>query len=181
MEKVRKGAFFDRDGTLIEDVGYLGDPDGVRLISGVPELVRAFNNAGWVVVVASNQSGIARGLYGEAELRLVNEKVARLLQDECGSRVDAWYHCPHHPDFTGECDCRKPKPGMLLKASCELGIDLSRSFMFGDKPKDLESGRRAGCAGSFDIAEALVKCGEMGYPEYVAMLSSMNGARRPDL
>jgi len=112
------------------------------------EAVRLLNQAGLFVVVLTNQSGIARGLYSEADLQRLHRHVDTLLAAE-GARVDAWYYCPHHPEGRGayrrHCDCRKPLPGMLFQAAAEHGIDLSRSWMVGDKAVDVEAGLAAGC------------------------------------
>jgi histidinol-phosphate phosphatase family protein len=139
----RYGAFLDRDGTIIEDPGYLSDPAGVRLIPGAAAAIRKLNQQGWVVVTTSNQSGIARGKYGEAEYRAVQQRMEEQLR-AAGARIDGAYFCPHHPDFTGPCECRKPGVRMFQDAARELGIDLSRSIYVGDRPADLEPGRRLG-------------------------------------
>ena len=139
----RYGAFLDRDGTIIEDPGYLSDPAEVRLIPGAATAIRKLNQQGWVVVTTSNQSGIARGKYGEAEYRAVQRRMEEQLR-AAGARIDGAYFCPHHPDFTGPCECRKPGVRMFQDAARELGIDLSRSIYVGDRPADLEPGRRMG-------------------------------------
>jgi len=138
------GLFLDRDGTLIELEPYLCDPQRVRLIPGAAGALRRAREAGYRLVVASNQSGVARGLYGDEAVRAVEARVRELLETE-GVTVDGFYHCPHHPEHTGRCQCRKPAPGMLLLAARELGLDLDRSFMVGDTPADLQAGAAAGC------------------------------------
>jgi D-glycero-D-manno-heptose 1,7-bisphosphate phosphatase len=140
---MRPAVFLDRDGTLIEEVGNLGDPAGVVIIPGVPAALRALAAAGHVLVVVSNQGGIGRGLFTEDDLEAVRERTVRLLGAD-GAAVDAWYHCPHHPDFTGPCTCRKPAPGMLLRAAGELGLDLERSWIVGDHLVDVQAGLAAG-------------------------------------
>lgn len=145
MSATRPAVFFDRDGTLIVDADYLSDPEGVVLIPGAPESIRAARQAGWLAVVVTNQSGIGRGLYSEADYRAVDRRFQALLSAE-GATVDAVLHCPHHPAFTGACACRKPAPGMLLEAARRLGIDLGRSLMVGDKRSDLEAGAAVGAA-----------------------------------
>lgn len=142
--------FLDRDGVLIEEVEYLAKLELVKLIPGAAGVVRRANEAGRRVVVVSNQSGVARGLFPESFLAEVHSEIARQLFEESGAKVDAFYCCPHHPtDGIGEyriaCDCRKPKPGMLLRAARELGIDLAESWMIGDRRSDLEAGAAAGC------------------------------------
>jgi histidinol-phosphate phosphatase family protein len=137
---VRTGArpaiFVDRDGTIVEERDYLADPAKVQLLPGVPEAIRRLQEAGFAVVLVTNQSGIARGLYSEDEYRAVQARVARLLRDR-GIVLEATYYCPHHPDFTGPCDCRKPGPGMYRAAARELGLDLGRSWYVGDKVTDV--------------------------------------------
>jgi D-glycero-D-manno-heptose 1,7-bisphosphate phosphatase len=140
---VKPAVFLDRDGTLIAEVGYLGDPDGVALLSGVPDAVRRLRDAGFLLVVVSNQAGVARGLFTEDDVVAVNGRLADILADE-GLELDGWYYCIHHPDFGEPCDCRKPAPGMLTRAAGELGLDLGRSWIVGDHPSDAEAGRRAG-------------------------------------
>ncbi len=140
---VRPAVFLDRDGTMVEDPGHLGDPDGVVVLEGVPEAIRTLAEAGFAPVVISNQAGVARGLFTEEAVVAVNERVAEILA-ESDAKVEGWYWCPHHPDFTGPCDCRKPAPGLLLRAARELGLDLSRSWLVGDHGSDVEAARRAG-------------------------------------
>jgi D-glycero-D-manno-heptose 1,7-bisphosphate phosphatase len=140
---VKPAVFLDRDGTLIAEVGYLGDPDGVALLSGVRDAVRRLRDAGFLLVVVSNQAGVARGLFTEDDVVAVNGRLADILADE-GLELDGWYYCIHHPDFGEPCDCRKPAPGMLTRAAGELGLDLGRSWIVGDHPSDAEAGRRAG-------------------------------------
>lgn len=139
----RIGFFVDRDDTLVYDVPYNGDPSAVRLEPLAGRALRWVQAAGWPVLVVSNQSGVARGLHDEDQVHAVNARLAALLDRE-GAGIDAFYFCPHHPDFGGACDCRKPEPGMLLRAAREHGIDLGRSVMVGDSERDLEAGRRAG-------------------------------------
>lgn len=145
----REAVFLDRDGTLIEEVHYLADPDQVRLIPGAAEAVRALNGAGALVIVVTNQAGVARGYFPESRVAEVHERLSRLLAER-GAKVDAYYHCPHHPTegagaYRGECACRKPKPGMLLTAARDFDIDLARSWMIGDKACDAGAGAAAGC------------------------------------
>lgn len=134
--------FLDRDGTLIEDVGYLSECHQVKLLPGAAEAVQAFNRGGWTVIIVTNQSGVARGMFDEARIHEVQAHVQQVLNRN-GAFIDAYYFCPHGPD--AGCACRKPRPGMLLQAAREHGIDLARSWMIGDKPSDVEAGRAAGC------------------------------------
>lgn len=135
----RPAVFVDRDGTLIEERDYLSDPDGVALLEGAADALRRFEEAGYTPVIVTNQSGIARGLYDEAAYRRVAREVEARLRAE-GVRVAASYHCPHHPDITGPCHCRKPAPGLFERAARELGLDLGRSVYVGDRVRDVEPG-----------------------------------------
>ncbi len=144
------GIFFDRDGTINVDADYLSDPDDLELIPGAVEAIRDANRLGVKAFVITNQSGVARGLYSEKDVRSVHHRMARLLARE-GAHIDAYYYCPHHPEYgkapyRKACDCRKPKTGMLMQARSEFGIDLASSFVVGDKCTDLQAGRAAGCS-----------------------------------
>ncbi|MGH7674454.1 MAG: D-glycero-alpha-D-manno-heptose-1,7-bisphosphate 7-phosphatase, partial [Gemmatimonadales bacterium] len=117
----RPAAFLDRDGTLIEDPGYLHEPGRVRLLPGAAAAVRRLNEAGYLAVTVTNQSGIARGLYDVAEYQAVQRRVVELLLAH-GARLDGSWYCPHHPGFTGPSDCRKPGTRLFHEAATELGI-----------------------------------------------------------
>jgi D-glycero-D-manno-heptose 1,7-bisphosphate phosphatase len=145
----REAVFLDRDGTLIEEVNYLSSPEQVRLIPGATEAVRRLNETDTLVVVVTNQAGVARGYFPESRVAEVHAHLSALLAER-GARIDAYYHCPHHPTegvgaYRMSCDCRKPQPGLLFTAARELGIDLSRSWMIGDKFCDARAGEAAGC------------------------------------
>ena len=133
---MKRAAFLDRDGTIIEEVQYLADPAGVALVPGAAEGLRDIRRAGFELVVVTNQSGIARGYYSENEFRAVQNRVDLLLA-ETGVQLDAVLHCPHHPDFTGPCDCRKPALGLYERARTALGIDLAASIYVGDRLSDV--------------------------------------------
>ena len=139
-------AFLDRDGTMVEDPGYLHKPERVRLLPGVGLAVRSLNDQGLRVVVVSNQAGIARGLYDERAYQAVQRRIVELLAAE-GARLDAAYFCPHHPDFTGPCDCRKPGLKLFRDAQAALSIDLAGSFWVGDRLTDVEPVRALGGRG----------------------------------
>ena len=144
-----KAVFMDRDNTLIEDPGYLSDPAAVRLLPGVELAIKSLSQAGYKVVVVTNQSGVARGLLTEENLEEIHGELRRQLKEK-GAHVDAIHYCPYHPEGTVEryaqdSQLRKPNPGMLLKAAAELGIDLASSWMIGDGARDVEAGQRAGC------------------------------------
>jgi D-glycero-D-manno-heptose 1,7-bisphosphate phosphatase len=137
------GLFVDRDGTIIRDVGYPSDPAAVELLGGSAAGLRAASAIGFKLVIVSNQSGVARGFFDEGAARRVALRVAELFAVH-GVCFDGAYYCFHGPD--DGCSCRKPKPGMLLRAAEELDLDLGRSLMIGDKESDVEAGRAAGCA-----------------------------------
>ncbi len=141
--------FFDRDGTLIEDPGYLNHPDQVKLLDGVAEALKELRLLGCKTVVASNQSAVARGIVSEEMLGRIHERLKEALALK-GASLDGIYYCPYHPEgvipeYSKDSDWRKPKPGMLLAAADEMDIDLTKSWMVGDKPSDVEAGRNAGC------------------------------------
>ena len=142
----RRAVFLDRDGTLIEDLHYLRDPAAVRLLPGVGPALRMLNEAGILAVVATNQSGIARGRLTEAEYQATQRRLDELLAAE-GARLDAHYHCPHLPEITGPCDCRKPGPGLYREAARDLDIDLASSWWVGDRLRDLAAARVLGGSG----------------------------------
>ncbi|HEX6998744.1 MAG TPA: HAD-IIIA family hydrolase [Gammaproteobacteria bacterium] len=146
---LRPAVFLDKDGTLIENVPHNVDVERVRLARGAARALPALARAGFALVVVSNQSGVARGLFTEADVRAVGRRLAALLA-ELGARLDGFYWCPHHPQgavpgYRRECACRKPRPGLLLRAARELGLDLGASWLVGDILDDIEAGRRAGC------------------------------------
>ena len=131
-----RAVYLDRDGTLIAERDYLADPEDVALIPGAVEALERLREAGYLLVVVTNQSGIARGLYTEAEYQAVADRLAELLEAR-GVALDAVKHCPHHPDHTGPCVCRKPATGMHREAAAELAIDPARSWYVGDKISDI--------------------------------------------
>jgi D-glycero-D-manno-heptose 1,7-bisphosphate phosphatase len=146
----RPAMFLDRDGVIIEEVHYLTRIEQVRLIPGAAAAVRRLNQADVPVVVVTNQSGVAQGLFPEQRVAEVHAHLDQLLAPE-EARVDRYYYCPHHPrmgvePYCRECDCRKPRPGMLIAAARDLGLDLSASWLVGDKISDLEAATAAGCS-----------------------------------
>jgi D-glycero-D-manno-heptose 1,7-bisphosphate phosphatase len=148
----RPAIFIDRDGTINEDTGYVSSPDELIVYPWAAEAIRLINESGFMSIVVTNQSGVARGLYTEDTLALIHGR----LIDELGrrhARLDAIYYCPHHPRigddrYRLDCECRKPRPGMLLRAAREHRIDLTRSFVIGDKLSDIELARGAGASGA---------------------------------
>jgi D-glycero-D-manno-heptose 1,7-bisphosphate phosphatase len=132
----RRAVFLDRDGTIIEDAGYLRDPAGVALLPGAAHAIRQLNQRGLIVVVVTNQSGIARGLLTLDEYSATERRVDELLTLQ-GARLDAHYFCPHLPELNGPCDCRKPGSLLYRQAAERFGIDLSRSWWVGDRLRDV--------------------------------------------
>ena len=157
----QKAIFLDRDGTINKYVGFLRNIDDFELIEGVAEAIKLINQSGYLAIVVTNQPVIARGEVTWDELKEIHKKMATLLGKE-GAYVDGIYICPHHPDkgFEGErpeykidCDCRKPKPGLLLQAARDFNIDLSESYMIGDSHRDVEAGENAGVKKSIQVEE----------------------------
>jgi D-glycero-D-manno-heptose 1,7-bisphosphate phosphatase len=142
MTDGRRAVFLDRDGTIVEDPGFLHEPDKVELLPGAAEGIKRLNESGYLVVVVSNQSGIARGLYTVADYTAVQRRLAELLQAR-GAHLDGSYFCPHHPQFPGtpgtpSCDCRKPGPKLFRDAQKALDIDFARSWWVGDRLSDVQ-------------------------------------------
>lgn len=160
---MNKAVFLDRDGTLIVDRGYLSDPDGVSLLAGVAEGLCRLRAAGYLLIVVSNQSGIARGYFTHEEATRVNRRMEALLEEE-GARLDAIYYSPHGPDAGSE--TRKPAPGMLLMAARDHDIDLCASACVGDQPRDGEAGQRAGCALNILLSSGETPPGMSSAPDF---------------
>ena len=139
----RPAAFLDRDGTIIRDTEYLRDPDQVELLPGAAMAIRRLNDAGWPVIVVTNQSGIARGLLTEQDYERVRMRVDKLIAAE-GARIDASYHCPHLPEISGRCDCRKPGTKLYSDAAAEHDLDPARSWYVGDRLRDVAPGDHFG-------------------------------------
>jgi D-glycero-D-manno-heptose 1,7-bisphosphate phosphatase len=133
---VNRAVFLDRDGTIIEDAGYLRDPDQVRLLPGAAAAIERLNRNNWLAVVVTNQSGIARGLVTEDEYRRTEYRLDQLLAD-AGARLDGHYWCPHLPDVSGPCQCRKPGTLLYEQAAERLDIDMKRSWWVGDRARDV--------------------------------------------
>jgi D-glycero-D-manno-heptose 1,7-bisphosphate phosphatase len=150
---LRPAVFLDRDGVLNEEVGYLARLEDVRLLPGAAESVKSLNDAGFVTVVVTNQSGVARGYFTEDHVKATHDLIQTMLAEH-GAKIDRFEYCPFHPTdglgvYRRETTCRKPQPGMLLRAAAELGIDLAQSWIIGDRLSDVEAGFAAGCQGSF--------------------------------
>ena len=143
---MKPAVFVDRDGTLIVEKNYLSNPADVELLPGSAAAVDRLHAAGFLVVVGSIQAGVARGFYGEEAVRRVHARIDELL-GAVGAGIDGYYFCPHHPEFSGECRCRKPNTGMLEDAARDLELDLSGSYMVGDRLTDVEAGGRLALPG----------------------------------
>lgn len=154
--KSNRAVFFDRDGTINVEKNYLYRIKDFQFISGVPQALKNLQDAGFLLVMVTNQSGIARGYFTAGDVRLLHEYMCLELK-RYQVNIDGIYFCPHHPE--DECNCRKGKPGMILQAADDLEIDLSRSFMIGDKLSDIEAGTSAGCR-SFLITTGYGETGE---------------------
>ncbi|MCL2260340.1 MAG: D-glycero-beta-D-manno-heptose 1,7-bisphosphate 7-phosphatase [Fibromonadales bacterium] len=140
---MNKAVFLDRDGTINVDKHYVYKIEDFEFINGVPQAIKSLNKNGYKVIVISNQSGIARGFYTIADV----EKLHKYMDSELAkinAKIDAYYICPHHPDFSGECECRKPKTGLIKQAIKNFDIDISQSYLVGDKEIDMECGNNAG-------------------------------------
>lgn len=143
--------FLDRDGTINEEVGYIESLDKLVIIPAAFEAIRLINLSGFLAVVVTNQSGIAKALFSEAFVRKTHEQLQAALKQK-GAAIDAFYYCPHHPTegdppYRQVCDCRKPAPGLFLQAARDMSIDLAGSFMIGDRYRDMEAAHRAGVKG----------------------------------
>lgn len=148
---LRKAVFVDRDGTVTKEGEWIVHPGALELVPDAADAIHRLHAAGFLVVMYTNQSAVARGLITEAQLADIQAQMDGLLERE-GASLDATYYCPHHPTegigrWKADCWCRKPKPGLILRARDEMGIDLARSWCIGDMERDIESGRRAGVRG----------------------------------
>ena len=153
---LKPAVFLDRDGVINVAHGYVCSWDEFEFLPGVPAALRQLQSAGYVLVVVSNQSGIGRGLYTEADLAVLNRRVHRYLLEDHGVEIAQFYHCPHHPTeallkWRQPCHCRKPAPGMIEQACAELHIDPGSSLMVGDKASDIEAGQAAGVRRLFRV------------------------------
>jgi D,D-heptose 1,7-bisphosphate phosphatase len=144
MKEKNKAIFLDRDGVINEEVSHLSDPDKFFFIKGSIEALKILKDLGYLLIVITNQAGIARGLFDEETLSKIHEKMIRVLNQNDVIMDDIFY-CPHHPEITGSCDCRKPNPGMIFSAVKKHDINLNESFMVGDTIGDIETGFNAKC------------------------------------
>lgn len=144
----RPAVFIDRDGTISEEVGYINHPSRFRLFPYAARAIKLLNERGWLAVIVTNQAGVARGYFCETMIQTVHDNLQQSLRDE-GAHVDAIYYCAHHPSvgdppYRQDCDCRKPKPGLVNRAARDLDIALEQSWMVGDRYSDIELARNAG-------------------------------------
>ena len=138
-----RAVFLDRDGTIVEDAGFLHEPGKVRLLPGAADAIKRFNEHGYLVVIVTNQSGIARGLYTVADYSAVQRRLVEILEAH-GAHIDGAYFCPHHPQFSGPCECRKPGLKLFHDAQAALDIDFSKSWFIGDRLADVQPARKLG-------------------------------------
>lgn len=172
----RRAVFIDRDGTLSEEVGYINHPSRFLLFPYAAGAVKLLNDHEWLAVIITNQAGVARGYFDEAMIQTVHDNLKRDLQS-VGARIDGIYYCAHHPSvgeppYRQDCDCRKPKPGLIKRAATDLNIDVQQSWMIGDRYSDIELARNAG------VCAALVLSG-YGRGEWENQRSSWQ--HQPDL
>lgn len=150
---MNQAIFFDRDGVLNEENGYLWEIEKFKWIDGAKQSIKLCNEKNFLAIVVTNQGGISKGLYIENDVKILHD----FMQDELkkiGAHIDAFYFCPHHPEgkiksYSKVCDCRKPKPGMIFRAAEDFQIDLKKSFLIGDSQRDIDAGRNAGLCGEF--------------------------------
>lgn len=152
----RHAVFIDRDGTLSEEVGYINHPSRFRLFPYAAEAIKQLNENGWLAIVTTNQAGVARGYFSEEMITTIHEAMTKDLLS-AGATLDAIYYCAHHPSvgeppYRFDCDCRKPKPGLISRAAHDFEIDLDQSWMVGDRYSDVELARNAGVKSAFVLS-----------------------------
>ena len=175
----RRAVFLDRDGVLIRDVDLLTRIDEVRICPCAPAALRSLQAAGFAIVVVTNQAVIARGMISEAGVEAIHDWIQAQFEKRAGVRIDAFYVCPHHPHadvaaYRRVCECRKPRPGMLLRAAEEMALDLRKSVLVGDRASDIIAGRAAGCR------TILVQTGKHDAPLIVTADPAEAAAAEPD-
>lgn len=165
----QKAIFLDRDGVVNKEVNYLADPANFEFIEGTIQALKILKKKGYKLIVITNQSGIARGYYTVEVMKEIHQKMEKILASH-GIKLDDILFCPHHPDFTGPCDCRKPQPGMLLDAQKKHNLNLKRSYLVGDKLSDIHAGIRANCKTTLVLtghgSEEKKKIGDI-QPDYI--------------
>lgn len=152
----RRAVFMDRDGTISEEVGYVNHPSRYKVFPYSAEAVRLLNEAGWLAILVTNQAGVARGYFTEDVIKAVHRVLERELERE-GARLDAVYYCAHHPTvgeppYRFDCDCRKPRPGLIEQAARDFDVDLARSWVVGDRHSDVELAHNAGTRSAFVLS-----------------------------
>ena len=180
VREMTSAVFLDRDGVINVDHGYVSTWERFEFLPGVPDALRALQDAGYLLIVVSNQSGIGRGYYCEADVESLNQAIAQHLGSTVGVTLSEFYHCPHHPteaegEFRRQCDCRKPAPGMIRQAVLDHGIDLKTSLLVGDKDSDIEAGRAAGVARLFKVVDSPQTATPAGDVQLVIGLSEVPG------
>ena len=175
----QRAVFLDRDGTMIEDVGYLDRLERLRLFPYTIDAIRLLNRAGYRIVVVTSQNGIAQGVVSEEFLTEAHAYVSALVEAS-GAKIDGYYYCPHSPDasierYRVDCDCRKPKPGMILTAARDHGLDLTQSFVIGDRWRDIKMGLAAGTQAvlvetGYGRTQAVARPADMAHVPVVANL-----------
>lgn len=150
---MNRAVFIDRDGTISEEVGYINHASRFRLFPYAASAIKHLNENSWLAIVTTNQAGVARGYFAEEMVKTVHERMISELEND-GARLDAIYYCAHHPSvgdppYRVDCDCRKPKPGLITRAARDLDIDLGKSWMVGDRYSDIELARNAGVKSAF--------------------------------
>ena len=153
---MRRAVFIDRDGTISEEVGYINHPSRFRVFPYAAAAIKHLNDAGWLAIVVTNQAGVARGYFSEDMIQTVHGEMIMELENG-GARLDAVYYCAHHPSvgeppYRFDCDCRKPKPGLISRAARDFDIDLAGSWMVGDRYSDVELARNAGVQSMFVLS-----------------------------
>ena len=191
---MERAVFLDRDGTIIEDVGYLDDCSRIKFLPGAVEFIRLLNKSGYKVIVVTNQAGVAKGYFSEEKLQEINARLLAIISG-LGAHINKIYYCPHHiegtvEEYKKECSWRKPNPGMIKEAAREYDLDMANSFMIGDKISDIEAGYRAGCRtilltgqGRADAAWDVTKADHVAASLYDAVLwiGKSNTIQRHDL
>jgi D-glycero-D-manno-heptose 1,7-bisphosphate phosphatase len=172
----RPAVFIDRDGTISEEVGYVNHPTRFRLFPYSSQAIRILNESGWLAIVVTNQAGVARGYFSEDVIKQIHQQLENALH-EGSARLDAIYYCAHHPSvgeppYRLDCDCRKPKPGLIEQAARDFDIDMAASWMAGDRYSDIELARNAGLRSAFVLS---------GYGRGEWEYQSQGWKHRPDL
>ena len=170
--------FLDRDGVINVDHGYVSTWEQFEFLPGAPGALRELQDAGYLLIIVSNQSGIGRGYYSERDLHTLNQAIAEHLDSTLGVTLSGFYHCPHHPteaegEFRQQCDCRKPAPGMIQQAVLDHGIDVKTSLLVGDKDSDIEAGRAAGVGRLFKVVDSAQSGASAPDIQFVTALSEV--------